>query len=331
MFRSCLHARASSIGCFVSNGAVWMVQLQRDRARSVHACTASFSISDADGTGEQCCYPDSASLLSAVRGAPFVGRSIVLGAPPEFVVYRRMFVAPMPEVEIAKAIYWQITNEIDDDPDEYCVDYYMVGNLYHGGRRRHELIVVTAAEGRLREYVSCYADANLNVNAVDTVAGALARSITSHEVSGGSDSACLIVHLDPKSPIIVAAYAGAPRLVHRIAHSLVAENGRSLEQTARQLMHAINASARYLGEMRSGAFMPSFACVVGAGSSERSLLEAMRATNSDLELRLVEEAMAPAHRELLVSAGGELDCASWTIALGLALYDCPVEASEVLA
>lgn len=302
------------IGCVVSERDVSLLQVTPGVgvAAAARAPRAGESVCDA--------------LRNAYREAPFRGRELVTCLPNDLVIFRRLLLPPMPTEDLAAAAAWRLAKEVNQNLEDLVTDYYDLGDVFEDVKHKREIIAVGAAADDVRDHLAPFARCQLIPIAVDTIAGAIARCVTSSE-RGGS---CLVIDLHGGAAHVMVAEAGVPRFIHVLrrleSHRLLDGAGghdgvcsvADVRQMVDQLAREINICAHYLSDRNSSTSLPSRACVIGAGAVEQAIASSL-AKASTLEFRPVLEYIEPCYQSSITELEREHG-AGWLLLLGLALY-----------
>lgn len=268
-----------------------------------------------------------AAIRRAYASAPFHGRDTVACLGNELVSYRRMLIPLLPDSQARATVCEHAARELGRDPRELRSDYYSIGEINEGGRRKRELIVVTAALTDLQTMATTLREGGLRPIALDSECGALARCLSAAD----SPEPCFIIDLRGTAPVILVAASGAPKLIYttgssihlqpcpRSGSSLAVPGGASDPSEIVELAREVSMCAHYLDERQDTPLVVKYGYVVGARQDEEELVRELTAAGIVEFRRLIEHHDEKVRCRLeMIAAFGDPD--DWVIPLGLSMY-----------
>ncbi len=315
--------RDLNVGCEVGADRVRLAQLDGARLERVRMAEASIdppADSGEDAVGAWIARVAATTARLHVEGS-FSGRGVVVGAPPALVSYRRMTVPQLPEDEIERTLCGQLARECNVQQSELCCDYYEADMECESSGQRREVVAVCAPARPLECIESQLAARDLELRAIDTPVGAVARCLSNAPAIGVPEQPLLVVRVGASATLLCVVVGGVPVFVHSFGC------GRQMFESDQDSSHIAPFVVEVTREMRicmhfleeRGEIVPSRACILGAGSAEAELREAITEGLS-LGVSDVTDLLAPhlrtAGRQLL--AGVEHH--DWLVPLGLCAY-----------
>ena len=253
---------------------------------------------------------DSAAVTEALhelwqRGG-FKSRQVWLGVGNQRVVVREIALPWMPEKELKESLGLQVQEFIPMSADEAVLDYDLLGEFEHEGRRMLRLLLVAAQRAMVDQLVEAVLAAKLEPMGLDLVPLALVRAIGSGDagmdLEGQGDEAVIdigshvtniVVHdrgttrfvriLPSGGRDITLAIARSSGVTDEVAESLKrgepVEGAPDLEQTraaalqrASQFVDEIRSSLEFYSAQNQGARIARL-LISGGGSKLDGLLE----------------------------------------------------------
>jgi len=348
----------SPIGCAITDRDVRLAQ-QREDAFGTRRIVAACHTFDQTKPAER----DVTCAVERARAqADFIGREVVCCVPDRLVSYRHMRMVPMPEADLAQAVYWQTLRDVNGQANDLQSAYFNVGNVLEAGEQRNEVISVSASIREVEQLVEQIEHAALMPIAIDAWPAALARCI-----DGSDNDGTLVLAIGVGGSMLLVVQHGQPRFIRTITHgtrqivtraaeiagdpnpakmsriwSAMDEHRlpedeirgaveRACQLAAQDLAHEVGLSMHHLSTSASLDSLPSHGCVIGAGAAEPSFRTAI-SESAGIELRNVNELLRPDMTDVVRQSTlpGSVD--GWLAAIGLSLYSDDVcQASEIEA
>lgn len=310
------------IGCVYDASNVRLIQTQEFGSPSV--------LSALEPCGPQRGGPRravQAAIRRAYASAPFHGRDAVACLGNEFVSYRRMLIPLLPDSQARAMVCEHAARELGRDPRDLRSDYYSIGEVNEGGRRKRELIVVSAALSDLQAMSNTLREGGLRPIALDSECGALARCLSTVE----NPEPCFIIDLRGAAPVILVAASAAPKLIYTTGSGLhmltrprsdpgpagpgVASDPSGMIELARE----VSMCAHYLDERQDTPLIVKYGYVVGARQEEGAVVRELTSAGIVEFRRLIEhhDEKVRCRIEMIAALGNPND---WVIPLGLSMY-----------
>lgn len=249
------------------------------------------------------------ALRELWRRGGFKSRQVWLGVGNQRVVVREIALPWMPEKELKQSLGLQVQEFIPMAADEAVLDYDLLGEFEHEGRRMMRLLLVAAQRAMVDQLVNAVLAAKLEPMGLDLVPLALVRAIGSSDVGmdleGEGDEAVvdigshvtnIVVHdrgttrfvriLPSGGRDITLAIARASGVPDEVAEALkrgeAVEDGPDVEETraaalqrAAQFVDEVRSSLEFYSAQNQGARIARV-LISGGGSKLDGLLDLVR-------------------------------------------------------
>jgi type IV pilus assembly protein PilM len=177
---------------------------------------------------------DPAAVSAAVRElwqlGRFRSREVILGVANQRVVVREVAVPWLAEKELRQSLPFLVQEFVPIPMDEAVLDYHVLEEFEHEGRRMLRLLLVAAYKSMVRQVVQAVEGAKLTPTGVDLVPFAIVRSVGSID-NGSFDEAMIgdeaLVEIGAEVTSICVHAWGVPRFVR-----ILPSGARMLGETA---------------------------------------------------------------------------------------------------
>lgn len=287
------------------------------RTPCTRAVTVTLDASDQDGDEPKprVGLSGSAELRKAVEQEQLGGADVASALPPDQVRYRRMLLAPMPENEWNSAVRWELAKDHGVASEELCVGCHRLGEVMEQGKRRIEVIAVSALATDVSAHAALLRQAGLNPVSIEPWAGAVARCFAGFSLGGGGPQPCFVVGVGRRSCTCAVVNDGSLQFVRHIDIC-----GRHAHETARvdmiaRLVQVVKECVQYLADAPA-AQRPHVGCVLTTPDEERDIVEALSQA-TDLEFRTVSELLPALLKETGTNSAVRAELGKGLAAVGL--------------
>lgn len=196
------------IGCEIDARCVRLAQLRRQGGRVVllaasRPVPAPGSVADMERSAAV-----SAAIREMLRDGDFAGREAVTCLPNDAVILRTLRLANMPDADLLAAVQWKAAAELRLTAEQVKSQILTSNAISEAGKRKHEVVAVTATLDQLDQHVRTVTEAGLHIHAIDSSTCAIARRLTSAACGAPASPPQLVLELREASATLAIAARG---------------------------------------------------------------------------------------------------------------------------